>query len=351
LYFDEVARSEHVRLVLNSTAVEIATDGPAGGVTKVVVANRRPARFSVKARYYVLAAGGIDNARLLLVSRRSQPAGLGNGEGLVGAFFMERMTGRTGFIVPATQDFFHRIAFYAQRKVDDTTVGAVLCSSADAVQREGLLQCAFYLVPDLRAGCSDGMRATANLARALRRRPLPPGITRQAATAVRGLPDVARARLRRRHHPPEVVALRVQAEQAPNPDSRVSLDRTHDEFGIPRTRLDWRIGERDRWSIRRAQDMLDAELRSRGLGRVEQRLGDESPATLFLGSYHQMGTTRMHDSPRQGVVDRDCRVNGVENLYIAGASVFPTSGFANPTLTVVALALRLADHIKERLAP
>lgn len=350
-YFDEVSRSERVRLVLNSTAIEIVTDGPTGAVTEVVAAGRRPARFSVKARFYVLATGGIDNARLLLVSSRSQPAGLGNGEGLVGRFFMERLTARTGFIVPTKPDFFERIAYYAQRRVDGTTVGAVLCSSEDAVRREGLLQCAFHLVPDSRAGCSDGMRGAANVVRALRRRPIPPGIARQAGIAVRGLADVARARLpRRQDGRPEVVALRVQAEQAPNPDSRVSLDRARDAFGLPKARLDWRIGERDRWSIRRAQDLLDAELRARGLGRVEQRLGDESAPVLFLGTFHHMGTTRMHDSPREGVVDRNCRVHGIENLFVTGASVFPTSGFANPTLTVVALALRLADHVKERLA-
>jgi choline dehydrogenase-like flavoprotein len=97
------------------------------------------------------------------------------------------------------------------------------------------------------------------------------------------------------------------------------------------------------------QEILDDELRSRGLGRVEQKLGDESPASLFLGSFHHMGTTRMHGSPRRGVVDPNCQVHGVKNLFVAGSSVFPTSGFANPTLTIVALSLRLADHIKERL--
>lgn len=350
-FFDELARSERVQLVLNATAIEIETDGPAGDVTKVVVAHRRSAQFRVKARLYVLAAGGIDNARLLLLSRRSQPAGLGNGEGLVGRFFMERLTGRTGFIAPATEDFVGRIAIYDQLRVGDTVVKAVLCPSADAVRREGLLNCCFHLVPDSRDWCSDGVRSAATLVRALRRRPLPAGLAGYAKTALRGLPDVARARSRAvRGFQPDVVALRVQAEQGPNPDSRVLLDDARDSFGLPRARIDWRITERDRWSIRRVQEILDDELRSRGLGRVEQKLGDESPAMLFLGSYHQMGTTRMHESPRQGVVDQNCQVHGVENLFVAGGSVFPTSGFANPTLTIVALALRLADHLKERLA-
>src|SRR4051794_18184634 len=306
-YREELTRSERVQLVLDSTAIEIQTDGPAGGVTKVVVANRAQARFAAKARLYVLAAGGIENARLLLLSRRSQPAGIGNGEGLVGRFFMERLTGRTGFIAPARGDLLGRLALYDQVTVADTSVKAVLCPSADVVRREGLLNCGLYLVPDSRAGCSDGMRSAATLYRALRRRPLPDGLTSYAAAALRGLPDVARAERRPR---PEVIALRVQAEQAPNPESRVSLDNARDSFGLPRARVDWRITERDRWSVRRVQEILDDELRSRGLGRVEQKLGDESPASLFLGSFHHMGTTRMHGSPRRGVVDPNCQVHG-----------------------------------------
>jgi choline dehydrogenase-like flavoprotein len=350
-YYDEVARSERVQLVLNATVIEVETDGPAGGVTSVVVAPRPPVRVPVKARLYVLAAGGIENARLLLLSRRSQPAGLGNGEDLVGRFFMERLTGRIGFIAPPGGDFVGRLALYRQLQVADTSVKAVLCPSADVLRREGLLNCAFYLVPDSRAGCSDGVRAAATLYRALRRRPLPGGLAAHAGAALRGLPDIALAHAPTGRRPqPELVALRVQAEQAPNPESRVSLDEASDSFGLPRARVDWRIAERDRWSIRRVQEILDQELRSRGLGRVEKKLGDENPPSLFLGSFHHMGTTRMHESPKHGVVDQNCQVHGVENLFVAGSSVFPTSGFANPTLTIVALSLRLADHIKGRLA-
>jgi len=348
--YDEVARSERVQLVLNATVSEIETDGPAGGVTSVLVAPRPPVRVPVKARLYVLAAGGIENARLLLLSRRSQPAGLGNGEDLVGRFFMERLTGRIGFIAPPSTDFVGRLDLYRQRKVADTSVKAVLCPSADVLRREGLLNCAFYLVPDSRAGCSDGVRAAATLYRALRRRPLPAGLAAHTGAALRGLPDVAQARAPRRRRQLELVALRVQAEQAPNPESRVSLDEARDPYGLPRARVDWRIGERDRSSIRRVQEILDQELRSRGLGRVENKLGDENPPALFLGSFHHMGTTRMHESPKHGVVDQNCQVHGIRNLFVAGSSVFPTSGFANPTLTIVALSLRLSDHIKAQLA-
>ncbi len=350
-YFDDVSASDRVQLVLRTTAIEIETDGATGGVTKLVATHEGRARIPVKARVFVLAAGGIDNARLLLVSRGSQPGGLGNGEDLVGRFFMERLTGRTGYITPAGDGLMEHMPLYRGIDRGDAFVWGVLSPSAAAIRREGLLNCGFFLVPDSRASSSDGVRAVATLVRSIRRRPLPGNLGECSWEAVRGAPDIVRARLSAlRGARPEIVALRVQAEQAPNPDSRVTLGDDRDYFGLPKARLDWRLTELDSHSIRRTQELLDVELRDKGLGRLEQKLGDERPAALFLGSYHHMGTTRMHESSRQGVVDANCRVHGVENLFVAGASVFPTSGFANPTLTVVALSFRLADHIKERLA-
>ena len=242
-YFDEVAGNDRVQLVLNATVTEIETDGPAGEVTRVLVASDRPARFSVNARLYVLAAGGIENARLLLLSRRSQPAGLGNGNGLVGRFFQEHLTCRSGYISPARDDFFDRIPLYHHHQDGDATLQAALSASEDVMRREGLLNCALILVPASRASLSDGLRAAATLYRALGRRPLPQGLSRHLATAALKLPEIARAGLRGRHKLPEigrpeyagrdglqpdVVALRVQAEQAPNPDSRVLLDDKRD---------------------------------------------------------------------------------------------------------------------------
>ena len=150
--------------------------------------------------------------------------------------------------------------------------------------------------------------------------------------------------------PAKILALRAQAEQAPNPDSRVTLGTRRDRFGQPVARVDWRPAASDRASIRASQEVVDAALRTAGLGHVEFMLGDEDPPALLEGNFHHLGTTRMHPDPADGVVDADCRVHGVRNLYVAGSSVFPTYGCSNPTLTVVALALRLADHLKKQLA-
>jgi choline dehydrogenase-like flavoprotein len=264
---------------------------------------------------------------------------------------MERLSLRAGFVAPTKPELLDRVALYRQRLVRSTSVQAALCPTDAVVREEGLLNCALFLVPHYRAYSSEAVRSAATLYRALRRRPLPDVLAAHARTALAGLDDVVRTAYRkfRGDAQPDILALRVQAEQAPNPDSRVTLDDKRDPFGLPRARLDWRVTEFDSWSIRRVQELLDEGLRAAGLGRVEHKLGDEKAASLFLGSFHHMGTTRMHEDHKRGVVDANCQVHGVSNLFVAGSSVFPTTGYANPTLTIVALALRLAEHLKNLL--
>ena len=136
------------------------------------------------------------------------------------------------------------------------------------------------------------------------------------------------------------------SEQAPNPDSRITLGSDRDSLGLRRVRLNWRLSDIDLKSAMRSQELLDQELSRSGLGRLYVELDDETPPHRITGGWHHMGTTRMHNDPKKGVVDENCRLHGVSNLFVAGPSVFPTSGYANPSLTIVALAVRLADHIK-----
>jgi choline dehydrogenase-like flavoprotein len=152
--------------------------------------------------------------------------------------------------------------------------------------------------------------------------------------------------------------LSVRAEQAPNAASRVLLARECDALGIPKLALDWRFGELDKRTLRVAAAQLDAELRFDGAGEVASEAWLEEAARPWdtdpligshpIGGYHHMGTTRMHADPARGVVDADCRVHGAPNLFVAGSSVFPTGGWANPTLTILALTLRLAERLERR---
>jgi choline dehydrogenase-like flavoprotein len=139
-------------------------------------------------------------------------------------------------------------------------------------------------------------------------------------------------------------------EAAPNPDSRVTLVRERDALGMRRVKLDWRLSEIDKRSAVRAVEIVGAELGRAGLGRLRVDVSERESGWPddIAGGWHHMGTTRMSDDPRRGVVDRNCRVYGLSNLFVAGSSVFPTAGSGTPTLTLVALALRLADHLKSR---
>ncbi len=146
--------------------------------------------------------------------------------------------------------------------------------------------------------------------------------------------------------------LDVNVEQFPDPASRVTLSNKRDALGQNRLDVDWLPGGREKRTVRRALELVADEVGRLGLGRVHISSmpdGDRWPAVL-RGSRHHMGTTRMSDNPRTGVVDATCRVHGVANLYIAGSSVFASSGYANPTLTIVALALRLSDELRRKFA-
>ena len=142
----------------------------------------------------------------------------------------------------------------------------------------------------------------------------------------------------------------TRIEQTPNPDSRVELAATKDALGMQEVNLNWQLSELDKRTIKEANLMIGRELGRTGLGRLRLRdwLFTDNPIWphYLEGGWHHMGTTRMNNDPKKGVVDANCKVHGLPNLYIAGSSVFPTGGTANPTLTIVALSLRLADHLK-----
>ena len=137
-------------------------------------------------------------------------------------------------------------------------------------------------------------------------------------------------------------------EQAPHPDNRVTLSKRIDKLGCPQMKLTNYWNEIDKESVKRAESIYAKEFADAGLGLMKTE-GFERQETA-MSSHHNMGTTRMHENPRFGVVDANCKVHGISNLFVAGSSVFTTGGFANPTLTIIALAMRLADHLKDKMS-
>ena len=339
-----LTNSSNVRVLLRCRVAGITTDPSGRRVESITAVREDRSRVVVRPRLVVLATGGIENARLLLTADSGR--GLGNEHDLVGRYFGERMALPVGHVVLSGSRTVDDAAFFFRR--NDAT-GALRI--AERIQRDkGLLNCAFYLVPRPAAAATPAIRSLSTLLKAIGRRPRVDGVGTHLRNVVEGLPDVADMALSSVVSRPRTLILRAQGEHAPNRDSRVSLGSRRDDLGVPVARVTWQPTAQDRESIRTSTGILDAVFRTSGFGYVKTMF-DDVPATLVEGSHHHMGTTRMNVDPAKGVVDANSRVHSLANLYVAGSSVFPTYGASNPTMTIVALSLRLADHLRRVLTP
>jgi choline dehydrogenase-like flavoprotein len=369
-YEGALRRHRRVRVVLHATCTCIVLHPGLRRVSHLSVARRCGAAMQVYARRFVLAAGGLETPRLLLASRAQMPGGIGNAHGLVGRYYMCHLAGLFGRFVPSRGAVpFHGYertpdGIYCRRRLSiapwaQQTYATSNCTARlhhppiwDAAHRSGALsavqlfrfllpaeyggqQNATALLPHVRNVVCDPIGSARFASLYLRRRVL----------AVRKLPSVA---VKPRSG---TYTLEIHAEQLPNAESRVSLAHNCDRFGMPQLRIDWRYLPQDARGIGVATGLIAASLAAGGHGI----LACEPDVDAFIrreGAYggHHLGTARMSASPCTGVVDSDCRVHGTENLYIVGGAVFPLSGQANPTLTILALALRLADHLQSVLA-
>jgi choline dehydrogenase-like flavoprotein len=357
----------NVTVCLHAHVLELLTDATGSIVEGVRVRHPNGQTLTVRARCFVLAAGGLENARLLLLSNRVCPTGLGNAYDRVGRFFMEHLHFLSGLFVPRERSLIPRLGFYRFHCCDGVWIMGKLALQETVVRQEGLLNYCVALWPTDRLALPrrhnpllwGGYEALRVLREAIRQRSWPEELPRQLGRLVRDAPRLipwATTRLlslkgkpRATGREPVAFVLHHMAEQAPNPESRVRLSRRKDAFDQPRLELHWQICRQDVESLQRAQQLVAQELERKGWGKVHIEVLEHFPPSGITGGFHHMGTTRMHASPREGVVDPNGRVHGVKNLYVTGSSVFPTVGFANPTLTIVALALRLADHLKTHL--
>jgi choline dehydrogenase-like flavoprotein len=356
VYLADLERAANVHVLLHANLLELAT-GSAGNVSAAVVGTIEGKRARVQARHYVLACGAIENARLLLLSNSRLPAGLGNQHDLVGRFFMDHPRGRLGTI---TTDDPARIGDPYNRMVEvpGTPRPGDPCFSHAIQEEERLLNC--RLRPqdyENDEAVPDGVKAVREFRAGIKAGAFPGGSGTLAWRIAAGLGDVVPGVVRRLANRPVVASHRIDLEgffeQAPNPASRITLSDTPDALGQRRVRMDWQMTALDSRTFRRAAELFGSELARLGLGRLQLDpwLRDGSGGVPHLGgAAHHLGTTRMSNDPRQGVVDGNCRVHGIDNLHVVGGSVFPTGGWAFPTFTIVALALRLSAHLRQRLS-
>ncbi len=373
----EIKRANNIKTILHANVVEIETNETAQAVNRLRVATLDRKQFSVAAKVFILAAGGIENPRLLLASHRHQPMGVGNQYDLVGRFFMEHP-----YLVSPKLRLFQPARLYTQRffQLGETLMGSALALSKAAQEREQILNLCARLIPSreewleafrrllqFRYGQPEGHQAFpaheeeqwSKHFSTIRFKAIPKhNFTQDLGTVVAHLDRVANHLATKAYAKvfskkksfPNLCEIHLIGEQAPNPDSRIKLSNERDQLGLNRVQLDWRLSPIDKYTIKRSQQILAAEFERAELGKLEIELpNDDTAWQPLIGSYHHIGTTRMSTNPRQGVVNEHCQVHGINNLYVAGSSVFPTSGLSNPTLTIIALAIRLADHIKERM--
>jgi choline dehydrogenase-like flavoprotein len=363
-YRPELRNARYVRVFLYANVTQIIPDPLAGRIKEVTVQTLTGKQMRVAARIFILATGGIENARLLLASNRIVPAGLGNQHDLVGRFFMEHprlLSGDIHFSREWSRNKLYDIKYHYMNSAvaaQGVHIAAQLALTPETLEKERLLNARICFCSEFPGEGSQGAQALFRCKQALLSKDQPGWRLRDdVMTMVKEPLNTFAYGFTRLFHPRAMikkVSFQVIIEPAPSPDSRVSLSSTQkDALGMPRVEVDWRLDTQVRRTADRSLALIASELRQTGIAHVNLDPSMELhgwPATLEAeGTWHHMGTTRMHNDEKKGVVDADCKVHGLANLYIAGSSVFPTAGANFPTITITALALRLAEHVIAQL--
>lgn len=321
-YADTLSESTTLHCCLTANLVALETQG--GTVTDATFKNYQGDYRKVRARYFVLACGGIDNSRLLLWCNQQANGALIPQDTTLGRYWMEHPHATVGKAL-----LFNPAALGLEQDYN-----VFLSPTARSIASRRILNCGLRL---------HRMNAE---------------VTQQLIDELAQLAPSLAGRLHTWQAQGQVMhgaMLRASWEQEPRFENRVELSDELDKLGIPRSRLVWRQSDLDRHTIRESMLLLGEYLRDNDLGRLQlaEWLADtpvQLPTEGEIAGRHHMGGTRMSLNAEEGIVNADCRLFAQDNVYVAGSSVFASSGHANPTLTLVQLALRLSDHLSNRLA-
>lgn len=323
-YQDELITRDDVQVVTHANLVNIGVTSSGAHVDQFHVRVLDGPRLSVSANAFVLALGGLENPRLLLASNDVVKAGVGNQRGVVGRYFSDHPHSVIGHIIMS--DHYEETGYTGVHREGEGTFVRFSWALSDEARRSLNMPGISVTLDPL------GTDATNDDLRKIGVGSLMEQLAAQRTKATYGL--------------------FLRAEQPPNASSRVRLGKTRDALGVPRIELDWRVPHTLHEKVREAVKALAITVGSHSIGRILSfPHADTRPPNgwpTLWGGHHHLGTTRMSEDPRYGVVDRNCKVHGVDNLFCAGSSTFATAGYANPTLTICALARRLGEHLQER---
>lgn len=347
--------SKSVMILLNANATSIVTNDADSHVEQIRISALGGKAGRIRARIFVLACGGIENPRLLLASDEKRPNGAGNANGLVGRFFMEHL--RTKYVAaPLGDDYRFRATFNdCYGPEGDFLAGMRLADNLQRAQRIGNGAVMSYT----EGGENSSTNSAFRIIKSLIHGKLPEHFGADVLNTLGDLNSLI-INLRRSILMPgsetiekSLVTLVCESEQVPNPNSQITLSEQRDGLGQRKAKVNWQLAEEDLHTtqvfIKTLGEQLAAHFNTRI--RIPEWLSSpyENWTAQFRDVSHHMGTTRMSATAKEGVVDKNCRMHALDNLYVAGSSVFTTSGQVNPTLTIVSLALRLADHLKHQL--
>lgn len=358
----QLRNATNARVLLNASVTRLALNESGDRIETVDASTLDGRRLEIRAREFVLACGGLENARLLLVSRDRQPAGVANEHDMVGRCYMDHP--RTVFgkvhLPPSSQ-----LPLLRGRPLRDGKLQVGVGLSPRTQQREALLNHYATFELETSSYAAAQYQSFIQTMKVVLRRGYAGSRWDFARSHLTDIPElvyllspkelmphslyrafVAARELIPRRPTAKTFVVVYFCEQPPDLASRVTLSEETDRLGVRKLRLNWHIADSVTQGVLRMQELLGRELERTAVGRLEQGSG----VPEFTDASHHTGTTRMSLSPKHGVVDSNCRAHGIANLYLAGSSVFPSSGHANPTLTIVALALRLADHLRAQAA-
>ncbi len=362
-YKAELQGAPNIQVLLHANVIHLDTNWQATHMQAVRIRSLAGKHGRVRARLFVLCAGAIENARLLLTSNEVNPAGLGNDNDNVGRFLQDHPVWRCAEIETDTprilQDHFNLLYGKSARTLRHGQgrkyLPKVVLSEATQ-RRERILNCygqldyeyapgsAMQALRDLVVAVHMGRRPERVLSKLGRIALASPLLANDAFRfAVRGLTPAVR---------PTRIFLHAISEQTPDRSSRVTLSDKQDALGLRQVQVNWTLHSLDWHTVRTFAQTVQGEFGRLGLGQVKIANwltgGDISRARLW-DNFHQAGTTRIAHVPADGVADPNCKIFGIDGLYVAGSSVFPTSGTANPVLTITAMSLRLASTLKDEL--
>jgi choline dehydrogenase-like flavoprotein len=376
-YGHRLRAAENVTTVLHANVVNIQLTTDGGRVDSLAVRTPEGKSFTARARHYVLATGGLENARLLLASRDVSSAGIGNAHDLVGRFYMCHLAGTIGAVslnrplgavhhgydvdadgIYCRRRFALREQSQRQHRIGNFVARLHHPRITDPAHRNSILSMLYLAKPIIPYEYGKRLHGgeTADFATWLKHvRNVVTAPFDAAAFAI----HMVRDRLLAERKFPSIImvpranlfSLDFHAEQEPNPASRVSLATDRDILGMPKLHVDWRYTAGDVGTVRRSLELFAQDLSSTGAGNFAYDPDTVEHEMTRYGAYggHHIGTVRMGTNPSNSVVNSDGRLHDVANLFVAGSAIFPTSSQANPTLTVVAMALRLAEHLEKAM--